>query len=143
MKNLTQSYLADLQVGNVLLHNLHWNVQGLAFKQVHEMLEGLYDDAFEKFDEVAERMKMDGDRPMAQMKEYLEAADVKDIENKDYSIPEALEEAQNYLEKMKEKALKIREEADKKGAFPWVNMMEDHLAGYDKSLWFLKQTLVK
>ena len=44
-------YLANLNIGNTKLHNLHWNVYGLSFKAVHEYLEGLYDSFFEKFDE--------------------------------------------------------------------------------------------
>ena len=34
-------YLANLAVWNAKLHNLHWNVVGRAFVQVHEYTEGL------------------------------------------------------------------------------------------------------
>ena len=47
MKNLDR-YLSNLMIGNIKLHNLHWNVTGLTFKAVHEYLETLYDDSFEK-----------------------------------------------------------------------------------------------
>ena len=50
-------YLANLAVLNAKLHNLHWNVVGRAFIQVHEYTEGLYDELFEQFDAVAEAMK--------------------------------------------------------------------------------------
>lgn len=43
-------YLANLAVLNAKLHNLHWNVVGRAFIQVHEYTEGLYDELFEQFD---------------------------------------------------------------------------------------------
>ena len=59
MKNLDH-YLSDLMSGNIKLHNLHWNVTGLTFKAVHEYLEALYDDSFEKLDEVAELQKQLG-----------------------------------------------------------------------------------
>jgi len=38
-------------IGNIKLHNLHWNVTGLTFKAVREYLETLYEDSFEKYDE--------------------------------------------------------------------------------------------
>lgn len=138
---MKKKYLADLMVGNVLLHNLHWNVEGKAFKQIHEYLEFLYDDAFAKYDEVAERMKMDGEMPPATVREYMELTDLKELEVRGYSIEEALSEARKYLEHMREHALAIRNEASE-AEFAWANMMEDHVAGYDKQLWFLKQSLV-
>ena len=39
-------YLANLAVWNAKLHNLHWNVVGPAFVQVHEFTESLYDEVF-------------------------------------------------------------------------------------------------
>ncbi len=138
---MKKKYLADLMVGNVLLHNLHWNVEGKAFKQIHEYLEFLYDDAFAKYDEVAERMKMDGDMPPATIKEYLELTDLEELAVRGYSIEEALTEAQKYLQHMKDHALAIRSDASDED-FAWTNMMEDHIAGYDKQLWFLRQSLV-
>lgn len=134
-------YLANLMVGNVLLHNLHWNVEGKAFKQVHEFLEFLYDDVFAKFDAVAERMKMDGDMPPASMKQYMEFTDIKELEVRPYEIQEAFEQARKYLMHMRHLALAIRKDADEKDAFWWANMMEEHVEGYDKIIWFINQSL--
>ena len=44
-KELTKSvnaYIANIGVGYIKLHNLHWNVVGSQFKAVHEYLESLY-----------------------------------------------------------------------------------------------------
>ncbi|MFP4198930.1 MAG: ferritin-like domain-containing protein, partial [Halanaerobium sp.] len=54
------TYLSNLAVLNTKLHNLHWNVEGKQFMQVHNFTEDLYNDFFEKYDEVAEIMKMKG-----------------------------------------------------------------------------------
>lgn len=134
-------YLANLMAGNVLLHNLHWNVEGKAFKQVHEFLEFLYDDVFAKFDEVAERMKMDGVLPPASMKQYMEMTDIKELEVRAYPIQEAFEQARKYLLHMRHLALAIRKDADEKDIFWWANMMEEHVEGYDKVIWFINQSL--
>lgn len=130
-------YLANLLVGNVKLHNLHWNVKGPNFVGAHEHLEGLYDDFFEKYDEVAEYQKMNGLYPKASVKEYLELTNVNELESKDYSVKEALELATALIKKQKDLALEIREEASEE-EFELANMMEDHIAGYNKELWFME-----
>ena len=72
MKNVAQvnQYLADLSVWNVKLHNLHFNVVGPQFKSIHEYLESVYDVAFDYFDAVAEAVKMAGQFPLVNSKEY-------------------------------------------------------------------------
>lgn len=133
-------YLANLMVGNVKLHNLHWNVVGTQFKAVHEYLEEIYDDFFEKFDEVAEYQKQIGDYPKASVKEYLEISTVEELESKDYSVKESIEITLELLSKMKELALEILEENDEDN-FVLSNMMEDHITGYNKEIWFMESML--
>lgn len=133
-------YLANLMVGNVKLHNLHWNVIGTQFKAVHEYLEAIYDDFFEKFDEVAEYQKQIGDYPKASVKEYLEISTVEELESKDYSVKESIEITLELLSKMKELALEILEENDEDN-FVLSNMMEDHITGYNKEIWFMESML--
>ena len=48
------TYLANLAVINIKIHNLHWNIVGSQFVSVHEYLESEYDKAGERLDEVAE-----------------------------------------------------------------------------------------
>ncbi|EHM12988.1 DNA-binding ferritin-like protein (oxidative damage protectant) [Jonquetella anthropi DSM 22815] len=134
-------YLANLVVGNIKLHNLHWNVKGFAFKQVHEYLESLYDEVFEKMDEVAELQKMKGEFPKASVKQSLELASVKELEDKSWDVKEAVTIALEYVKEMKKLALEIRSEVDEKDNFALANMMEDHIAGYSKEIWFMESML--
>ena len=73
------TYLANLAVWNVKLHNLHWNVTGHYFKPLHEMTESIYDEVFEAFDSVAEIMKMKGEMPLSTMSEYLAVSTIKEV----------------------------------------------------------------
>lgn len=134
-------YLANIAVANIKLHNLHWNVKGFAFKQVHEYLETLYDVFFEKFDEVAELQKQLGKYPLASMKDYLEISTIQELESKDYSLQEAIEITKDLLVDMRSLALEIREEADEKDQFQVANLMEDDITGYDKEIWFVESML--
>eukprot|EP01156_Anaeramoeba_ignava_P002145 Anaeramoba_ignava/a217681_59.p3 GENE.a217681_59~~a217681_59.p3 ORF type:complete len:152 (-),score=10.93 a217681_59:1511-1966(-) len=144
MKNevkLMNQYVADLAVLNVKFHNLHWNVVGENFEQVHVYLEKLYDDFFLKFDEVAERIKMLGEFPKASLKDYLEITTIKELGLEDVTVKKALEVAQEELKHLKSSALAIRKEADNNDDFVTVSLMEDHVGVYDKEIWFIQSAL--
>lgn len=138
---LLNQYVADLNVMNTKLHNLHWNVVGKSFKQVHVFLEELYEDLFEKFDEAAERIKMMENYPLASVKDYLALTRINELESKDVSIQDSFEivlEDFNYLKSL---AMDIRKVADEAGDFGTVMILEDHIASYDKVLYFIRQSL--
>lgn len=134
-------YLSNLAVGNVKLHNVHWNVVGTQFVQVHEYTEAIYDDFFEKYDEVAEALKMRNEKPLVTMVDYLEKATLKENNSDRFTVRESLDIVKSDLELMRELATDIRNTADEAGDFGIVAMMEDHVAGYDKELWFINSIL--
>lgn len=143
MKNYTKlnEYLSNLAVLNVNLHNIHWNVEGNQFVQIHEFTESVYDDFFEKYDAVAELLKMKGERPLVKLSDYLKMASIDELDKEQFSCKEALEILQDYLNKMKNLAIEIRNEADEDGDFEVVAEFEGHVSGYSKNLWFIKSIL--
>ena len=141
MTNLNE-YLANLAVINIKFHNLHWNVVGSQFVALHEYLEAEYDKASDRLDEVAELIRMSGEFPVANIKEYLEISTIKEIEDsKEVSIKEALEIVLSDIKLQKELALEIRKEADEADNFPVANAMEDHIEDYNKQIWFVESSL--
>lgn len=143
MKNLVKvnEYLANLGVLNVKLHDLHFNVVGSQFVPVHEFLEKVYDEMFEYYDAVGEHLKMKGEQPVVSLAKYLEIASVKETLKASYDCREALEIVLADLQLMKDLAIEIREGGDEEGNFILVGMMEDHVAYYEKQIWFIKSTL--
>ncbi|MGP3779026.1 MAG: starvation-inducible DNA-binding protein [Halanaerobium sp. 4-GBenrich] len=135
------TYLANLAVLNTKLHNLHWNVEGKQFMQVHNFTEELYDDFFEKYDEVAEIMKMKGEFPLVKLSEYQEAATVEELDSKKYGVDEVLNEVLADLKEMKKLATEIRNDADQVDDFEVVGAFEDHVAGYSQNIWFVRSIL--
>ncbi|MCY7007076.1 DNA starvation/stationary phase protection protein [Fusobacterium simiae] len=130
-------YLSNLAVLVTKTHNLHWNVVGQRFMAVHEFTDKLYNYYFEKFDEVAEEFKMKGQYPLAKLSDYLKHATVKEIDVKDFTIPEVIDSVKADMELMLADAKKIREIAVAEDDFTISNLMEDHVAYYVKQLWFL------
>ena len=136
------TYLANLAVINIKIHNLHWNIVGSQFVSVHKYLESEYDKAGERLDEVAELIRMSGEFPVANLKEYLEISTIKEIEtSKEVSIKEALEIVLSDIKLQKELALEIRKEADEADNFTVANVMENHIEDYNKQIWFVESSL--
>ena len=130
-------YVADLHVWNVKLHNLHWNVTGEQFMPVHKFTEEMYEDAFEKFDDVAEQLKIQGQSPAATIAEYAKLATIQEVPAREFSSGEVIKIVKEDMEHMKQQAVEIRALADEEGDFSTVAMMEEHADGYAKNLWFL------
>ncbi len=138
---LMNTYISNLAILNNKLHNLHWNVVGVQFMPVHNFTEELYDDFFAKFDDVAEQVKILGEMPLATTKDYLEAATVEEIAPRDFNRKEVLEIVKADIELMRDLATDIRSLADEEGDFVTVALFEDHVAGFNKNLWFLQSML--
>lgn len=69
---LLENFLASENILNLKIRNYHWNVTGIHFSDYHKFFEGLYDDSAENIDEIAERIRMLGDKTQANMKFFLE-----------------------------------------------------------------------
>lgn len=134
-------YLSNLAVLNANLHNLHWNVEGLQFVQLHEFTEKLYSEFFEKYDSVAEILKMQGYKPLVKLSDYLKTASIKELDKDVFTTKEVLQTVLDYLNTMKTMALEIRELADKEDDFVTVNEFEDHITEFNKHIWFVKSML--
>ena len=79
LNNALNTYIANIGVGYIKLHNLHWNVVGSQFKAVHEYLESLYDAFADVLDETAELLKIAGAQPVGSLKGYLAIATIKEL----------------------------------------------------------------
>ena len=134
-------YLSDLVVMYLKLHDLHWNVKGKMFVQVHQYTEARYDDMAEKFDEIAELIIMQGESPVATSKEYFELAKIQEIGKGRYSDSEVLEVLLKDLSYLKEEATELRNEFDKESNFEIVSVLEGHIASYAKEIWFLQSMM--
>ena len=144
MKNVAvkmNPYLSNLVVFYLKLHDLHWNVKGMQFVPVHQYSESRYEDMADKFDAVAELVLMHGEKPVSSIREYLELASIQELNKGSYRDEEVLKIIADDMEALKAQAESIRLDADKDDLFDIVAMMEEHVAGYEKELWFLRSMM--
>ena len=135
------NYLADLVVSYLKLHDLHWNVKGRQFVEVHKYTEGLYEDFSEKFDAVAERMIMEHVKPISSIKEYLAHASIKELAKVEYRDEEVLGIVLTDLKFLKEECLSLRQHYEELGKIQVVNLLDSHVEFYDKEIWFLESMM--
>lgn len=131
-------YLSNLAVLNAKFHNLHWNVVGKEFVQIHQFTESAYDSFFEQYDEVAELLKMRGEYPLVKLEDFVKNATVKELAAKDFTVKEVLDIVEGDFKLMMDMSTEIRNEADKANDFVVVAKFEEYVAGYQKNLWFIK-----
>ena len=94
------------------------------------------------YDAIAELLKMKGLNPLAKIKDYLEVSSIEELDGTSYTAEEAIAIIIKDMTMMKAQAEAIRKEADESDAYDVVSMMEDNLAYYAKTLWFL-ESMVK
>jgi starvation-inducible DNA-binding protein len=140
---LMQKVLSDIAVLNVKLHNIHWNVVGPQFVPVHEYTEKLYTGFFEDYDELAERIKILGEFPLASMEEYLKKTSIRELPSKKLTDEEALKIVFEDLETLRSQYAALRDAADTEGDYVTVALAEDEVGELDKELWFIRSTLGK
>ena len=135
------AYLANIGVSYIKLHNLHWNVVGSQFKAAHEYLETLYDALADVLDAIAELLKMNGEAPLASMKGHLSVATIPELESVELDVKSAMQTVLKDMESLRTQASFIREQADKENQFDVVAHMEDDVANYNKTIWFIQSML--
>ncbi|SDL77893.1 Dps family protein [Halarsenatibacter silvermanii] len=136
-----QVYLSNLAVLNSKLHNLHWNVVGPRFVQLHEFTEEVYEEFFVYYDEIAEILKMKGEMPLVKLEDYADKATVEELEAREFDHDEVIEIVLEDLREMKSLAVEIREKADEADEFDVVGEMEEQADYYNLKIWFLESML--
>ena len=134
--------IANFGVGYVKFHNLHWNVVGGQFKPVHEYLEVLYDSLSDSLDEVAEVLKMNGEYPVASLREFLELSQIEELErSEDINYVEVLKVVIDDLVILQNQAKVIRNLALEDDIIVLIDSMEGIISNIDKELWFIRSML--
>ena len=135
------AYLSDLVVFYLKLHDLHWNVKGMQFVPVHQYSESRYEDMAEKFDEIAELIIQHGEKPVSSISEYVKNASIKELNKGSYRDEEVIKIIAEDMAQLKAAAEALRLKMAEEDVFDVVAVLEEHIAGYQKELWFLSSMM--
>ena len=79
--DLLNKLLTELTLAERNIHILHWNVIGKQFKMLHEYFQEIYEDLYDKIDQVAELIRIHEELPKGNLSEALEMAVIEEIES--------------------------------------------------------------
>lgn len=140
VKNLNE-FLCDLEVMNIKLQNYHWNIQGKGFFITHEKLEEYYNEIRKQIDEIAEHILALGYQPLGTMQDFMKNSEIQEAKNEKIKSIPVIKNVIDDLKVMQQKAIKIKQEAEKQSDYATSSMMDEYLRNYSKKLWMLNETM--
>lgn len=132
--------LANYQIFYINARSFHWNIKGEKFFELHLKFEELYNDAFLKIDEIAERILTLGSTPLHTYTDYLNLSDIPEAGK----VPDGKKAVQIVLDSFtvllsQERAiLHLAAEADDEGTNA---LMSDYIRMQEKLVWMYSSFL--
>lgn len=78
INDMLSSILSDAMVLYIKTRKFHWNVSGESFMELHKLFEDQYKKLEKAIDEIAERINKLGSKTIGTMKEFMDAATLKE-----------------------------------------------------------------
>jgi starvation-inducible DNA-binding protein len=143
-QNSTIEFLNKLQSNHFILFmkmwNFHWIVVSKRFSNIHNFFNELYDKFFKNIDDIAERIRSLGGRPIGTLEGYLKETDLK--EYTDSSLPQADKMIKEVLSDYETIIKQIRTFLEKGELDNGTNkFLEDLIEAYEKDAWMLRSQL--
>lgn len=130
--------LANYAVLYQKLRNFHWNVTGPDFYDVHEKLEVEYTAAADEIDEVAERVRMLGFKPLSTLASYLDKSEIKESsEDKDMSSDAMMKEVVKDYETLLSFMVDVIDTAGEYGDIGTDGMIQKMMQRIEKEHWMI------
>ncbi|BDD00917.1 DNA starvation/stationary phase protection protein [Persicobacter psychrovividus] len=126
--------LANYAVHYQKLRNFHWNVKGADFFEIHERFEQQYNIAKVNIDEIAERIRVFGQRPLSTMQEFLDHAEIKEV-HKEMTAMEMVKEILRDYEALLEFSFDVIDSAIENGDSGTEDMMKGYVKQIEKDHW--------
>lgn len=132
--------LADMYVLYVKTQNFHWNVKDPRFYSLHKFFEEQYEALADGIDEIAERIRMLGERTPATLSQFLEMSSIREPEDSlsgDGMIQELLEGHETIIRHLRDRIHLTDELSDYGTSDLFINRLRYH----EKTAWMLRSHL--
>lgn len=140
VSKILNEILANEYVLYTKTRNFHWNVTGAHFNDYHKFFESQYEDLNEKIDEIAERVRMLGERPVASLSEFLKLTIVKDATKAQKSedmVKTLLQDHETLIKIIRKSLEKVEKFEDNGNEDFLIALMQDH----EKMAWMLRSMI--
>ena len=136
-----EKFLGSQSILNLKIRNFHWNVQGPHFSDYHKFFEEMYESSAELIDDIAERIRMLGEKSPATMSFFLENSFLEEQSNYNLEaekmVAELVADTEKTISEMR-KAIEVIGETGDKGTEDFlIATMQDH----EKNAWMLRSMI--
>ncbi|MGE9516819.1 MAG: Dps family protein [Solitalea-like symbiont of Acarus siro] len=142
MTSKLNKLLSNYSIFHMNLRGLHWNICGNHFFRLHKEYEREYLDAYNKIDEIAERILQLGALPLHTFKDYIDNSDIKPTKN----VINDSEGIKNILESYKiiiKIESEIMELTDKIKDYGTNDMIASYMREQSKRVWMFNSYITK
>ncbi len=139
---LLNAYLADLHVLYIKTRKYHWNVAGPSFKEYHEFFEEQYKQLEEMIDQVAERIRTLGGKPLSTMRDFIDSTSLEEDHSGEVKTVNMFErllaDHEKVVRELRDDVKTTDEDLDDAGTADFLTgLMEEH----EKMAWMLRKYL--
>jgi starvation-inducible DNA-binding protein len=128
--------LANYHIHYQKLRSYHWNVEGHSFFELHEFFEQEYEAVKVQIDEIAERIRVFGKKPMSTLKEYLSLSEIEETGN-DLNADEMSKEILSDFEIILSLCIDAHEKTTMVGDLASSDLLIAYIKRTEKSFWML------
>jgi starvation-inducible DNA-binding protein len=131
------SILADNFVLYAKTLNFHWNVVGERFYQLHKLFEEQYGELDAANDELAERIRMLGEKTPASLKSFLSLTSLKEVEGSltgNQMLEALVKDHETIIKKLHESIAFANDHSDEGTG----DLLIQRLRSHEKMAWFLR-----
>ena len=130
------SLMANYHIHYQKLRNYHWNVEGNSFFEFHEFFELEYNAVKLQIDEIAERIRVFGKKPVSTLEEYLKISEIKETSNS-LTAEEMAIETLNDFETLISFCIDAHEKTAIAGDLATSDLLITYIKRTEKSHWML------
>lgn len=138
--NDLKQVLADSYCLYIKTQNFHWNVTGANFQSLHALFEEQYNDLFNANDEIAERIRVLGEKAPGSFRAYAEITIIEDGDENSSAedMVKTLAADQLKIVKSLNAALKSAQAQDDEAT---IGLLVDRITVHEKNGWMLRSSI--
>ncbi len=134
--------IASYHVHYQKLRNFHWNVEGGDFFDLHEKFEELYNFSKVNIDDLAERVRVFGEKPMSRLDEYLKFSKISEPED-GLGPREMVDQVLSDFEILLTQMITVLDLANECGDVSTINLLNNVVSQTEKYYWMFNAWMVK
>ena len=135
------TYLSDLMVLFVKLHNYHWNIVGDDFFEFHEKLQELYEFVGEEIDRIGERILMLGYKPVGNLDTALRETTLNEANSVNISAGNISENVISDFSKVLRQIRDLAGLAGENNDEYTIVLLGDAIGFFEKNIWMFSAYL--